>query len=156
MKKKVIIGIGSNKGNRMGNIKKGIKYLQNFLEIEKISSFIETPPMEGVKGGNFLNGVVVGKTEFSPDKLLEILKNIEKKIGRKFPHQKGDEREIDFDIIFYSKEIVNIEKLKIPHPKYRKRHFVMEPLVEVEPEFIDPEVNKKVIEIYKDFKNGDS
>ena len=156
MKKKVIIGIGSNKGNKMKNIKMGIKYLQEFINIEKISSFIETPPMEGVKGGVFLNGVIAGTTQFTPYELLEILKNTEKKIGRKFPHKKGDEREIDFDIIFYSNEVVNTKKLKIPHPRYRKRYFVMEPLVEIEPEFVDPELNKKVIEIYKEFKNGNS
>jgi len=148
----VIIGIGSNKGDREKNIIRGIKELGKFVKIKKISFFYENPPINA-KGGNFLNGVIEISTKIGPSTLLKKLKEIEKKIGREFPHKKGDEREIDFDIIFYGNKIIREKDIKIPHPEYKKREFVLKPLTEIEPDYIDPELNKKVKDIYKEFKN---
>lgn len=145
---RVVIAIGSNKGNREENIIKGIKEMEKFVKIKKISSFYENPPVNA-KGGFFLNGAIEGYTELSPLKLLERLKEIEKKLGRIFPHEKGDERPIDFDIIFYGDKIIKKKNIKIPHPEYRKREFVLKPLLEIIPEFVDPQLNKKIKEIYK-------
>lgn len=149
---KVIIAIGSNKGDRTENIKKGIKEIEKIGKIKKISSFFENPPLNA-SGGNFLNGAIEIETDILPDKLLLILKNIEKKLGRKFPHKKGDEREIDFDIIFYGNKIIKKKNLKIPHPEYKKREFVLKPLVEIVPDYIDNQLNKSVKEIYREYKN---
>lgn len=145
---RVIIAIGSNKGNREENIIKGIKEIEKYVKIKKISSFYENPPINA-KGGLFLNGAIEGYTNLSPEELLEKLKEIEKKAGRNFPHEKGDERPIDFDIIFYGGKIINKENLKIPHPEYRKREFVLKPIFEIVPDFIDPQLNKKIKLIYK-------
>jgi len=149
---KVIIAIGSNKGDRVKNIIKGIKELEKSVNIKKISSFYENPPVKA-KGGYFLNGAIEVETKISPENLLKILKDIEKKIGRKFPHERGDEREIDFDIIFYDNKIINKKNFKVPHPEYRNREFVLKPLCEILPDFVDPKTNKKVKEIYEEFKN---
>ncbi len=146
--KRVYIAIGSNKGDRVKNIKIGLKEIEKLLKIKKISSFFENPPVNA-KGGFFLNGAIEGETNLSPEQLLEKLKDIEKKIGRKFPHKKGDAREIDFDIIFYEKRRIKTKKITIPHPKYRKRIFVLKPLSEINPDFVDPEIKKKIKDIYK-------
>ncbi|MCM8772122.1 MAG: 2-amino-4-hydroxy-6-hydroxymethyldihydropteridine diphosphokinase [Candidatus Omnitrophica bacterium] len=153
--KGVILAIGSNRGIREENILKGIKELEKFVKIKKISSFFENPPVNA-KGGNFLNGAVEVKTNISPEKLLKIIKNIEKKLGRKIPHERGDEREIDIDIIFYGNKIVKKRNLKIPHPEYRKREFVLKPICEIVPSFFDVQVNKKIKEIYRSYKNENS
>ncbi|MCM8767631.1 MAG: 2-amino-4-hydroxy-6-hydroxymethyldihydropteridine diphosphokinase [Candidatus Omnitrophica bacterium] len=145
--KRVYIAIGSNKGDRVKNIKIGLKEIEKLLKIKKISSFFENPPVNA-KGGFFLNGAIEGETNLSPEQLLEKLKDIEKKIGRKFPHKKGDAREIDFDIIFYEKRRIKTKKITIPHPKYRKRIFVLKPLSEINPDFVDPETKKKIKDIY--------
>lgn len=145
--KRVYIAIGSNKGDRVKNIKIGLKEIEKLLKIKKISSFFENPPVNA-KGGFFLNGAIEGETNLSPEQLLEKLKDIEKKIGRKFPHKKGDAREIDFDIIFYEKRRIKTKKITIPHPKYRKRIFVLKPLSEINPDFVDPEIKKKIKDIY--------
>lgn len=149
---KVYIAIGSNKGERVKNIKSGLKEIEKFLKIKKISSFYENPPVKA-KGGFFLNGAIEVETKISPEELLEKLKNIEKKIGRKFPHKKGDEREIDLDIIFFDKRKIKTKKIKIPHPEYKKREFVLKPLSEIIPDFVDPEINRKVKDIYREIKN---
>jgi 2-amino-4-hydroxy-6-hydroxymethyldihydropteridine diphosphokinase len=145
---KVYIGIGSNKGEKIENIKRGLKEIEKFLIIKKISSFFENPPIN-VEGEFFLNGAIEVETNMSPEFLLEKLKSVEKKIGRKFPHKKGEAREIDFDIIFYGKKIINTKELKIPHPEYKKREFVLKPLLEINCELKDPETNEKLKEIYK-------
>ncbi|MCX7917604.1 MAG: 2-amino-4-hydroxy-6-hydroxymethyldihydropteridine diphosphokinase [bacterium] len=144
---KVYIAIGSNKGEREKNIKIGIKEIEKFVKIKKISAFYENPPVEA-KGGNFLNGAIEILTSINPYILLKKLKYVEKKLGRKFPHKKGDEREIDFDIIFYGKEVIITKTLKIPHPKYKDREFVLKPLLEINSELLDPLSNRKLKEIY--------
>ena len=139
---KVIIGFGSNKGNREKNIKRAIKLIEKRIYIEKISSFFETKPEEKARGGKFLNGVIEGKTNLKAEELLYFLKSIEKKMGRNFPHKRGDEREIDLDIIFYGDKKIKNGLLQIPHPKYKERMFVLKPLYEISPNFVDP-VKKK-------------
>ena len=150
---KVFIGVGSNLKNRVMNILKAIKMIEKKINIEKISSFIETEPEEGVKGDKFLNGVISGKTSLSPENLLAFLKEIEVKIGRPIDHPKGDARVIDLDILFYGKKIIKKKNLEIPHPKFRKRIFVLKPFSEIEPDFKDPLTGKKISIIYRELKN---
>jgi len=149
---RVIIGVGSNKGDRKRNIMESLKMIEEKIYIEKISSFIETEPEENADGGKFLNGVIEGKTLLKPDDLFFSLKEIEKKQGRKFPHRRGDAREIDLDIIFYGSEVIKLDFLEIPHPRYKNRYFVLLPLVEILPDFVDPVEKKKVKEIYMELK----
>jgi len=149
---RVIIGVGSNKGDRERNIIQSLKIMEKKIYIEKISSFIETEPEENADGGRFLNGVIEGKTSLKPHYLFFFLKEIEKKQGRKFPHRRGDAREIDLDIIFYGSEVVKLNFLEIPHPRYKSRYFVLLPLVEILPDFVDPVEKKKVKEIYRELK----
>ena len=84
--------------------------------------------------------------------LFEFLQNIEKKIGRKHPHKKGDEREIDLDIIFYGDRVFRTDKLTVPQPRYRKRIVVLKPLCDIAPDFIDPGNRQMVSDIYKKLK----
>ena len=150
--KRVFIAIGSNKGDREENIIKSLKEIEKIAEIKKISSFYENEPIN-VNGGYFLNGIIEINTKFDPFQLFKKLKEIEKKIGRKFPHRRGDEREIDLDIIFYGKDILNTKQLKIPHKEFKNREFVLKGLSEIVPDFVAPEINKKVKEIYRELKN---
>ncbi len=150
--KNVFIAIGSNKGDRKRNIIKSLKEIKKIAEIKKISSFYVNEPVNA-DGGYFLNGVIEIRTKLNPFQLLKKLKEIEKKIGRKFPHKRGDEREIDLDIIFYGKEILKTKKLEIPHKEFKNREFVLKGLLEIAQDFIAPEINKSVKEIYKELKN---
>ncbi|MDD3725693.1 MAG: 2-amino-4-hydroxy-6-hydroxymethyldihydropteridine diphosphokinase [Candidatus Ratteibacteria bacterium] len=146
---KTYIAIGSNKGNRKENIIKSIKKMEEKVRITKISSFIKTPPEEGVEGGSFLNGVIEGKTSLGPIELLFFLQNIEKDMGRKFPHKTGDARTIDLDIIFYGNDVIKTRDIVVPHLKYRKRYFVIIPLDEIAHNIKDPETGESISDIYK-------
>jgi 2-amino-4-hydroxy-6-hydroxymethyldihydropteridine diphosphokinase len=147
---KVYIALGSNKGDRVCNIIKALRHIEERFFITRLSSFIRTSPAENAEGGFFLNGVVEGRTGLSPLKLFEFLQDTEKNMGRKHPHKRGDEREIDLDIIFYGGEIIRTGKLTIPHPGYRKRVFVVSPLYEIAPGFVDPETGQTVSDVYKE------
>lgn len=154
---KVYIAVGSNKGKRRKNVIKAIKIMESILTITKISPFFQTSPEEGAKGGPFLNGVIEGKTSLGVEELMTLLKNVEKKLGRKFPHKKGDEREIDLDIILYGDRVIKRKSVIIPHPRYRKRYFVLKPLFEIVPERKDPETNETISTIYRRLiKHGNS
>jgi len=146
---RIYIAIGSNRGNREANVIIALKKLESEVSIKKISPFINTPPEEGADGGFFMNGVIEGETSLSPENLLSFLQDIEKSMGRKFPHKIGDEREVDLDIIFYGDSVIKTGNFIVPHPKYRKRYFVVFPLYEIAPCIKDPETEESISDIYK-------
>lgn len=142
----VYIALGSNLGNRKENIQQAIEYLKNIpgIIIDKISSLIETKPFKA-KGPDYLNGVIKIKTLMTPEELLGITQDIEKKLGRK-PSYRNAPRPIDLDIILFGDKIINTKKLKIPHPRMKERVFVMQPLLEIE-----PEIEKKLNDLYRKY-----
>ncbi|MFH1505048.1 MAG: 2-amino-4-hydroxy-6-hydroxymethyldihydropteridine diphosphokinase [Candidatus Omnitrophota bacterium] len=131
----VFIGIGSNLGDRLENINKALDYLKENknISLEKISSFIETEPVNA-PGPKYLNGAIKITTNLPPKNLLVVLQNIEKELGRSRPY-KNAPRTIDLDILLYDNEIIDEPELEIPHPKMLGREFVMKPLLEIHPFF---------------------
>ncbi len=130
----VFIGIGSNLGNRTKNLKNAIEAIEsvNGIGIKRVSSFIKTNP-ENAAGPKYLNAVIKIKTDLLPEKILAVLNEIEKKMGRKRLF-KNSPRIIDLDILLYGNEKINTDKLIIPHPRMKVRNFVKIPLFEIEPE----------------------
>jgi 2-amino-4-hydroxy-6-hydroxymethyldihydropteridine diphosphokinase len=124
--------MGSNLGNRRGNIKKALDYLGKTkgIKIKKCSPIYETEPMGGPPQDKFLNAAIKIKTSFSPHSLLRILKKIEKVMGRKSTVRFGP-RVIDLDILLYADKIINRKDLVIPHPRMFAREFVLRPLREI-------------------------
>lgn len=132
------LGIGSNLGNRKENIEKAIALLkENNIVVLKCSTIIETDPVGGPpKQKKFLNGVLKIETQFSPQELLNLLKQIEQKIGRVKTVFNGP-RPIDLDILIYDRLNVKKPQLTIPHPRMLERSFVMQPLKEIEPQLVE-------------------
>lgn len=128
----VFIGIGSNLGDRYNNIESAINHLKSVpdVEVKKISSLIETEPQGGPPQPRYLNGVIKLKTSLSARKLLEVLQKIEHSLGR-MRREKNGPRTIDLDILLYGGETIDEPDLKIPHPRMKKREFVMKPLMEI-------------------------
>jgi len=151
---KVYIALGSNRGNRQKYIADALRHIQKHVFIEKVSPFIFSLPAENAKGGKFLNGVIEGKTTLSPQRLISFLHHAEAETGRSFPHAKGDEREIDLDIIFYGERVIKRADLVIPHPRYSRRNFVLIPMVEIAPFFRDPKTGKKMVDVKIMRKDG--
>lgn len=148
------IGIGSNLGDRLKNLKKALKSIGNSgtMTIEKESSVYETEPVGLETCDWFLNMVIQIKTHLSPLELLDTLLEIEKKMGREKRIRWGP-RKIDLDILIYEDKIIQNEKLTIPHPQMHKRRFVLIPLVEIAKEKVHPLLKKTVGELLLDLKD---
>ncbi|MBI3590216.1 MAG: 2-amino-4-hydroxy-6-hydroxymethyldihydropteridine diphosphokinase [Candidatus Melainabacteria bacterium] len=158
IEKIVFLGIGTNKGNKEKNISCAIQLLSNHKQIKilSISNMLKNPPQEGIKSGYFLNGAIKLLTSLTPIQMFRLCKRIEKKLGRITKHEqvysrKKTSRTIDLDILFYGNEILNTNKLTIPHPMLHKRYFVLIPLMELCKDFHHPLLKKTIGELYADY-----
>ena len=141
------VGIGSNSGDREENIRKSVDLMGKKCRILKISSLYETEPLGYSNQGWFLNCAVKVTTSMSPEELLEFLQSIEKNLGRVRAIKNGP-RTIDLDILFYGNIIINKNSLIVPHPRLQERLFVLEPLLDISPDFAHPIFNKSINELY--------
>ena len=127
----VAIALGSNLGDRARNLRAAIEALGDVVRVVRISRIRETEPVDAPAGSPpFLNAAVSGHTQLTPEALLEALLSIEKRLGRRRGVRNGP-RTIDLDLIFHSANLRRTKRLTLPHPRYRERTFVMEPLRDV-------------------------
>ncbi len=144
------IGIGSNLGNRRYHCLKAVELLkQNGLRVSKISSLYETEPWGLKEQPSFINMAVEIETDLMPRKLLDLLRKIEKRMGRKKTQRWGP-RTIDLDILLYDDLITRDEDLIIPHPLMHERTFVLVPLSEIASDKVHPVLLKKVGDLLRE------
>jgi len=128
----VTIGIGGN----LGDVKRRFEHLFIYLKKDKQVELLQTslilknPPFGYVNQDDFFNSIIVLKTSLNPLAFLAYLMRLEKKFGRKRSF-KDAPRTLDLDIIFFDNKVVNLEKLKIPHPEWLKRESVLIPLMDI-------------------------
>lgn len=140
----VYLGLGSNVGDRRIQLRHALEKLQSSdLRLRRASSLYETEPMGLLEQPWFLNQVAEFETELFPLQLLGRIHRIENTLGRKRLVVNGP-RTIDIDILLFGKNIVNSPELIVPHPRYRERRFVLEPLAELNPTLKDPETGQPV------------
>jgi 2-amino-4-hydroxy-6-hydroxymethyldihydropteridine diphosphokinase len=144
----VYIGLGSNVGDRNSYLEAALFHIKEECKASIIakSSIKETKPVDYEDQPNFLNQVIKIETELTPTDLLAVIKKIESDIGRVYRFLKGP-REIDIDILLYDDIIIDSDILIIPHPEIVKREFVLEHLIELDPQLIEPVSNKKYSEV---------
>ncbi len=140
-RKRIFLGLGSNVGDRLGNIMRAIEELRILGEIRAVSTIYESEPWGVSQQPTFLNCVVEMFTVLDPHKLLTEVKGIERRIGRKDRFRWGP-REIDIDILLYSDEVIEKSDLKIPHPYIGERDFVLVPLLEIDSSLHNPETGR--------------
>lgn len=150
---KIFIGLGSNLGDRKAYLDKAMNEIEEFARVVKKSSVYETDPVGYKNQGRFLNMVVEIETSFTPSDLLDKLKELEKIVGRKKSEVRFGPREIDLDILLYGNQIINEEELKVPHPEMSKREFVLDPLNEISPFTVNPQLNKTIRELWTQIKS---
>ena len=133
---RVFIGLGTNLGADLDrNLHAAIEALRHLpdTEVVRVSSFMRTAPWGVTDQPAFLNAVAEIRTQLEPLPLLQALKKLETELGR-VPTYRWGPRLIDFDIILFGSRVVDLPDLKIPHPHYQEREFVLRPLAEIAPE----------------------
>jgi 2-amino-4-hydroxy-6-hydroxymethyldihydropteridine diphosphokinase len=138
------LAVGSNLGDRKGYLKNAIQALQQRgIKVSRVASIYETEP-KGLKTQPwFLNTVALCHTDCDPSRLLEVCLTIERENGR-IREQSNEPRTLDIDIIFYADRVINEAELTIPHPRFSERLFVLVPLAEIAPDFVDPVSGKSI------------
>jgi 2-amino-4-hydroxy-6-hydroxymethyldihydropteridine diphosphokinase len=149
---KAAIALGSNVGDRESHLAFAVDRLRGLLTHLRVSSFHDTIPVGVEPQPTFLNGAVVGETSLSARALLEALLAIERERGRQRPHE-GAPRTLDLDLILFGEEVIDGPGLRVPHPRFRERLFVLEPLAEVAPDWVDPETGTTVAELLAGLKS---
>lgn len=131
----VYLGLGTNIGNRRGNLVKAAALLAERVgDILALSGFMETEPWGFESENLFLNAAIKMETPLTPDELLSATQAIEREMGRE---KKSDgsyhDRVIDIDILLYDNRVIEHPGLIVPHPLMQERLFVMAPLAEIAP-----------------------
>ncbi|MFP5298231.1 MAG: 2-amino-4-hydroxy-6-hydroxymethyldihydropteridine diphosphokinase [Actinomycetota bacterium] len=134
------IGIGSNVGDRVLFVRRAVDELEDTpgTQATKISSLYETAPIGGPPQRSFVNAVARIETGLGPRELLNVCKDIERKLGRDASDIRWGPRIIDLDVLLYGDEKVSEPDLEIPHPRLKERRFVLVPLLEIDPDLTDP------------------
>lgn len=153
----VILSIGSNQGNRLENVKNCVALIHNKIgTVIKVSKLYETPSW-GFDSDAFYNCALVLHTFSSPHKILKEALKIEKGIGRIRNDEKGyQSRIIDIDLIAFNEEVIDSEKLQVPHPLMQNRKFVLLPVQDLNLDWKHPILKKSIselIEVCRDDSN---
>ncbi len=143
---RVAIALGSNVGDREGHLAYAVDRLASFVANLRVSPFIETEPQDVPPQPRFLNGVVVGESRLAPRALLNTLLTIERERGRERPGS-GAPRTLDLDLVLFGDQVVEEPGLEVPHPRFRQRRFVLEPLAAIAPGMIDPVTGLTIAEL---------
>lgn len=140
-KKELIIGLGSNLGDRKQNLEIAILELEEVFKIKaKISPFYQSESWGFDTNELFLNCCIIISSDLSPKEILKQTQSIELKLGRvkKSKNFNYESRVIDIDILYFGDVVLKSENLTIPHPLIYTRSFVLKPLADVCPRFVDP------------------
>ncbi len=146
----IFLGLGSNLGDRLEFLRRSVEELEKAgIRLVCRSSVYETEPLFVRDQPEFLNQACEVDTSLPPWDLLRICLDIEQFLGRQRTIPKGP-RELDIDILFCGERLIEESRLVIPHPGVYARKFVLVPLAEIAPDFIDPRTGKSVQQLLRE------
>lgn len=149
------IGIGSNLGNREKNCEHAISLLlEQRITVRKRSAMIETEPWGVADQPKFINMAIQIDTTLAPEDLLNLLKDIESRVGRTEVTRWGP-RIVDLDILLYNSCVIDSRNLQIPHPHLHDREFALRPLADIAPEIIHPVLGKSIRTLLRELTGSD-
>jgi len=146
------IGLGSNEGDRFVYLQKAIDQLICHSEIHVIavSPVIETEPWGFDSTDLFLNAVIGIRWSGDAESLLDLLLSVETQLGRtRSQSERYSSRTIDLDLLLFGQEVINSDRLVVPHPQMLERRFVLESLNELIPSYIHPIKHLEIAELLK-------
>ena len=153
MKNKLVLGLGSNLGNRYAYIYQAVLQIQHVLENKgQLSNIYCSPPWGETNQPSFLNAAFVVETQENVEFCFRSIKSIEKNLGRKHVKRWGP-RCVDIDILFFNDDIISTDQLKVPHKNIAQRAFVLAPLVDIIPNFVHPSAKKTMSELLDEINN---
>lgn len=148
MRTSVAVALGSNLGDRAAYLHFAIARLAQLLTGLRVSSFYDTDPLGGPPDApRYLNAVAVGETSLGARALLDALLAIEGAAGRDRPFQDAP-RTLDLDLVLYGDAVIDEPGLQVPHPRFRQRGFVLEPLAELAGDWMDPVTGRTIGGLY--------
>ncbi|MGN6477358.1 MAG: 2-amino-4-hydroxy-6-hydroxymethyldihydropteridine diphosphokinase [Flavipsychrobacter sp.] len=138
------LSLGSNKGDRIEYLKRALEILSKKAgTVTKVSPIYQTAAWGKTDQPDFYNIAVEIGTSSPAEQLLNAILETEQELGR-HRTEKWGQRTIDIDILFYGNEIINSTNLVIPHPHLQDRRFVLQPLNDINPKLIHPEIKKDI------------
>lgn len=147
------IALGSNLGDKEKNLRRALLLLtQQGVEVVRVSSFLSTEPYGVTDQPQFLNAVACVRTSLAPLALLDVLLATELAMGRVRLRHWG-ERNIDLDLLLYEDVVLDMPRLRLPHPDMQNRDFVLLPLAEIAPELKHPTLQKTIWELKENLMN---
>ncbi len=136
--------LGSNMGNSKASLLKAVVQIEKQIgAIIRQSGLYSTAAWGNTKQPDFLNQVIIVETKLSAPQTMQTILSIEKKMGR-IRTVKNAPRVIDIDILFFNKQIIDQEHIRIPHPQIQNRRFVLVPLNQLSPNLKHPVLKKTV------------
>ncbi len=147
----VAIALGSNLGDREAHLRFAMERLRTLLADLRVSPFFETEPQDVSPQPLFLNAAVIGVSSLDARPLLDALLAIERERGRERPYA-GAPRTLDLDLVLFGDRTFEEPGLVVPHPRFRQRRFVLEPLAAIAPEMVDPATGKTVGELLAELR----
>lgn len=144
----IYLSLGSNLGNRFEHLQSAVNLIFDEVgHITKISTVYESPAM-GFEGSDFLNCALCVQSRVSPSRIMKSLLDIERRLGRdRKKVTTYESRAIDIDILFIDDTRIDLKKLLVPHPEIENRRFVIQPMAEINAQFIHPVSNKNMIKL---------
>ena len=144
--REVLLALGANLDRPLERLREAVTRLAAELADVRVSAVYRTPSEGSADQTDYLNAVVRGRTTRSPKELLELALGLEAEQGRVRPYP-GAPRTLDVDVVFVGNLTVNEPGLTIPHPRWASRDFVVVPLLDVAPEWLDPVTGDTVADI---------
>jgi 2-amino-4-hydroxy-6-hydroxymethyldihydropteridine diphosphokinase len=151
----VAVAFGSNLGDRRETILTAADQVSRILSEFQLSFLIETAPVgAGLENDPpYLNAAGVGRSTRPSRELLEAFLDIEQRHGRTRPRTNAP-RTLDIDLILAGDEVVDEPGLRVPHPRFRERAFVLEPLATIAPTLVDPVTGQSIVQLWRAIKKA--
>jgi 2-amino-4-hydroxy-6-hydroxymethyldihydropteridine diphosphokinase len=140
---RVFLSLGSNLGDREGNLRNAFERLEDLLGNPRFSGIFQSAPLYVTDQPPFLNAAAEGVSELAPYELLRWIHEVEKTLGRDRRREiRMGPRPLDLDILLFGSLVINDAALTIPHPRLHERAFALIPLLELAPELRDPRTGR--------------